>query len=415
MESEISVIPLEDKNGWWFREIEYGFIIFQEDNGTLTVHDIMDPNTGIKRGYLTEKEKEIVRKLGLVCKKDDIHVSLDQILYNYDCKEIVDYFKVNYPKRIEHVILPTNDQLDKLASSIGLSVKYLLKSKSFHKIVENYLSNSFPNNINHEFTNKEYEFTSINGNIFKVKKGKIAAKTSIQTFYKIDNHFPLSYEQIELLGTEFPFLSFNSSPSSTSSFDILDKNAISIILCFLNPKDVLAFSTLNKTFKKNCDETMFNFLLKKHFPTHEIQNNSSKNTYKSIVNGNYLSYIVSTKGYDEFDNISFPNSTLLRDYFMEYLYNHSYNISDMIKLNCIYSDWIPENIKKLIEEKEKQKYIERHKTKETKEKILQELKNSSLYKLPLKELIKFIVYFANEFQNEDDRRYIQVSRGYIFE
>lgn len=61
-DEELSVIPIDGQDGW-FRETNHGFIIRQEENGSITVHKIEDKN-GTRRD-LNENERKIAKAKGL--------------------------------------------------------------------------------------------------------------------------------------------------------------------------------------------------------------------------------------------------------------------------------------------------------------------------------------------------------------
>jgi len=363
-----------------------------------------------------------------------------------NCSLMVQFYKKhNLPLKLkEHkfisLLVPTDTAVQTLAQSLGISVQQMLREKSFFDIVFNHiiLSKFNPFNLERSFhetssglsiSYKHKNRTSpikldidydgefeVNGNEY-LSSRRTEFLSHYETPIDVPNVFIIykvitTPEQLEKLKKSFLFL---ETPKETGkNFNLLDRGAISNILIHLTPKDVLKTCNVDKRFTHLCDnEELFKVLMKAHFPEYEIQNNSAAQTYKSIVNGTYLYYLVSS--YDEHDIIleKLSNEQALRDYFMKFIVERlgylreSFAVEYLTKFLNEETNNILKNFQN-IRQQNNDYYFLQEATEKYSKALLTELKKSEIYKLKLRTLVNLM----EELSSEDDVYSFKVSKGY---
>lgn len=332
---------------------------------------------------------------------DDLLIAF-QRLGSYS--RMLEFFKKNNVKQqigdIEYNIIMLKDsQFEELANLIGITVDQLFRSKSFNNLMFNYFNQSSSKGNKH--------WIAINGLEFSIYKLDALYRIEHQRFYTVDEPLIMG-PQIEAFKQEYPFLVVDPN---VEVFSKLDVNAVSNILINLPPKQVLETCRLDKKFARFCEnETLFTLLMKRHFPDYEIQNNSATLTYKSIVNGTYVGYIVS--GNDQEGGVItrfFPTEKELRDDMMKYIASYTPSILaiDSDLLFTMFSGNIVKIMKKYLE-------TDDWNLRQTvKENVIKELKNSDIYTLKIKDLVDFIEDIGQTIADRDNGGGISITRGYF--
>lgn len=217
---------------------------------------------------------------------------VDFLIHYQKTTQIANFYKKNnleaqLADKVYLIIVPSDDQLKEFAGKIGISVEQLVNSETF---TDQIMYNNFCVNVDEDLlehpTEFEDEWESVNGELFDVNLYFIDFFGN-QLLY-LNDELLVTDDQVMDLIDEFPFL----DPKG-SKFPVMDVSTVSNILVNLEPKEVLQTCRLNKQFNRYCNnETLFTFLMKKHYPTYEIQNDSALKTYKSIVKGTYNYYII---------------------------------------------------------------------------------------------------------------------------
>lgn len=399
-----------------------------------------------------------------------------------DCSLIIRYLRshniwnriVDDPDLV--IILPNNTAVLKFASSLGLEVDQLFTDVDFVDIVLNHFGHVIPDP---EADPDTYEtFKTINGGIITYDDDSTDHRTSVE-FYTgsifaishlmwtreesdtqklqyanlprtgkttIDEIATLSGliafnriyvidevlffdDQLEKIKSKYPFL---TSPvkTATSAFNILDVHAVYNIFVNLNPESVVKACQTDQRFSRWCNnEDLFRRLLAAHYSDHEIQRGSAVHTYKSIVNGTYMYYIVLTGRYNyvqEVHNTEFISSeAALRILLLNDVYNRYKNIFGNIDMGDN-----EENLLELIDEhitplgievvtilkditlgiadenEEDRKGLNFFDHAETARKeFIDRVKETDFYKLPLKSFSKLIV-------DIDGNDILDIYRGY---
>lgn len=250
------------------------------------------------------------------------------------------------------VLIPTDKALTKFASSIGLEVKQLLVDKNFFDVLYNHLGYMIPDpdaepntyelfkTVNDHIVEYDNEVTDTGlDETFAIEGGydvkptlvidndqiPLEFKSHIEKIYVI-NGVIIFPEQLDKFRKNFPYL--KPSEDEKKNFNILDSGAILNILINLKPKEVVKTCQVDKRFIHVCEnETLFKSLMKAHYPKYEIQNSSAAQTYKSIVNGTYMFYIVlegSENSHGEYtidEELFHPTELELRNYLLNEIYS----------------------------------------------------------------------------------------------
>jgi len=274
------------------------------------------------------------------------------------CKLLLNFFQKHkvWDQFKQHkdlvILIPTDEALTKFASSIGLEVKQLLVDKKFFDVLYNHIGHMIPDPDAEPNT---YElFKTVNDHIveydnevmdtkldetFAIEGGydvkptlvidndqiPLELKSHIERIY-IVNGVIIFPEQLDKFKKELLYLKPSESEDK-KNFNILDPGAILNILINLNPQEVVKTCQVDKRFIHVCEnETLFRDLMKAHYPKYEIQNNSAAQTYKSIVNGTYLFYIVLEGNieYGEYtidEELFHPTELELRNYLLKEIYS----------------------------------------------------------------------------------------------